>query len=341
MGAYAQHSKYFNSISRNICPREAFLQDLQKEIEQFQEQGHHIIVMIDGNEDMRRGKLYLTFTNLHLREVILQKHGRRAPSTYRRNTKDIPIDGIWASLGLNITSGGYFAMDEVITGTDHRALWIDITHQQFYGTKGYAPIAKPSARRLTNNNPKTRSNFNRKRKTYATQTALLERIIALERSITNTMTEDQIKEYETIDSIRRKHVNSAEKKCRKLRKGNIPYSPVIQQARNKIEGWSLLLKSKKGLKVSSRKLSRTLKKAGILTMAKADNIVCIKDELDLATKQYYTLKKRSKELRETHLESLASALASAGNLVKQNVLKQLRHRESQRATAKKNKIYSR
>jgi hypothetical protein len=152
------------------------------------------------------------------------------------------------------------------------------------------------------------------------------------------MTEDQIKEYETIDSIRRKHVNSAEKKCRKLRKGNIPYSPVIQQARNKIEGWSLLLKSKKGLKVSSRKLSRTLKKAGIPTMAKADNIVCIKDELDLATKQYYTLKKRSKELRETHLESLASALASAGNLVKQNVLKQLRHRESQRATAKKIKF---
>jgi hypothetical protein len=45
-----------------------------------------------------------------------------------------------------------------------------------------------------------------------------------------------------------------------------------------------------------------------------------------------------KELRETHLERLASALASTGNLHKQNVLKQLRQRESQRATAKKIKF---
>ncbi len=201
MGAYAQHSKYFNSISRNICPREAFLQDLHEEIGRFQEQGRHIIVMLDGNEDMRRGKLSQTFTNLHLREVIIQKHGRLAPSIYRRNTKDVPIDGIWASLGLNITSGGYFAMDEVITGTDHRALWIDINNQQVYGTTGYAPIAKPSSRCLNNNNPNIQNNFNKKRKTYAERLALLDRIISLERSINDTMTEDQIKEYETIDRL--------------------------------------------------------------------------------------------------------------------------------------------
>jgi hypothetical protein len=32
MGVYAQHSKYFNSIDQNTCPRQAFLDDLQQEI---------------------------------------------------------------------------------------------------------------------------------------------------------------------------------------------------------------------------------------------------------------------------------------------------------------------
>jgi hypothetical protein len=48
-GVYAQHSKYFNTIKRNICPREAFLIDLKNEIILLQESGNHLIVMVDGN----------------------------------------------------------------------------------------------------------------------------------------------------------------------------------------------------------------------------------------------------------------------------------------------------
>jgi hypothetical protein len=211
MGAYAQHSKYFNSISHNTYLREAFIQDLRQEIERFQELGHHIIVMLDGNKDMRRENLAKTFINLHLREVILQKHGRQAPSTCRRNTRDIPIDGIWASLGLTIMAGGYFAMDEVIPGTDHRALWIDINHQQVYGYTGIAPALKPTSRRLNNSNPDIRNNFNKHRKTNAESLVLLDRIISLERSIQGNMTACQKQEYETIDRVRRLHVRSVEK----------------------------------------------------------------------------------------------------------------------------------
>jgi hypothetical protein len=59
------------------------------------------------------------------------------------------------------------------------------------------------------------------------------------------------------------------------------------------------------------------------------------DELQLATKKYYTLKKSHKELRMSHLERLASAIASSGNLKRASILKQLRHRESQHNTARK------
>jgi hypothetical protein len=87
MGTYAQHSRHFNSIDRDICPREAFILDLKQDILVFLNAGHHIIVMLDANEDMRRGQLSVTFQSIHLREVILQRHGHKAPSTYRRNTK--------------------------------------------------------------------------------------------------------------------------------------------------------------------------------------------------------------------------------------------------------------
>jgi hypothetical protein len=70
----------------------------------------------------------------------------KAPSTYRRNTTDTPIDGIWASLGVNIITGGYFEMDEVIPGTEHRCLWVDIDHKVAFGQDGTPLISRPSAR---------------------------------------------------------------------------------------------------------------------------------------------------------------------------------------------------
>ncbi len=338
MGVYAQHSKYFNSINHDICPREAFLMDLKNDILKLQEAGNHLIVMLDGNEDMRCGQLANIFSSIHLREVILQKHGLNAPSTYRRNTTDTPIDGIWASAGIDITAGGYFEMDEVITGTDHRCLWVDISYEVAFGYSGTPRITRPSARRLNTRNPIIRDNFNQRQRKLAEQHALLERIILLEESIEGELTLEQIQEFETIDKIRRNHIHSAEKKCRKLRTGNVPYSDTLQQERNKIEAYCLLLKFKKGLKVSSRRLTGSLKKAGIPTTVKRDPILVVQDELKAAYKRYYSLKKNSNELRETHLERLASAVASKGNLNRENIIKQLRAREAQRSSARKIKF---
>jgi hypothetical protein len=160
MGVYAQHAKYFNSIECDICPRETFLIDLRAEILKFQEVGHQLILMLNGIQDMRRGHLSNTLRSLQLREAILQKHGRRAPSTYKRNTKDIPIDGIWVSLTINITAGGYFAMDEVIPRTDHRTLWIHISYKDAFGHDHNKVTTKPAAWRLNNRNPNIRDNFN-------------------------------------------------------------------------------------------------------------------------------------------------------------------------------------
>jgi hypothetical protein len=226
-------------------------------------------------------------------------------------------------------------LDEVITGTDHRCLWIDIHYKTAFGHDGTPNIIKSAARKLNTQNPNIRDNFNTIRKKYTRLSGINHRIIALENSIIGEMSPAQIQENEAIDTLRTIHVKSAEKRCRKLRNGNVPYSTTLQNARNKIEAWSLLHKFKKVLKVSSRKLSRCLKKADVTISAKKENILAIQDELKAATIEYYKLKKKSTQLRESHLESLASALAANGNTKKESILKQLRLRESQRSTARK------
>jgi hypothetical protein len=78
-----------------------------------------------------------------------------------------------------------------------------------------------------------------------------------------------------------------------------------------------------------------MKKAGIPTGARGYNIVAIKDELQIATKEYYNLKKSAKQLKMSYLECLASAMADSGNQKRESIIKQLRLREQQRSTAKK------
>jgi hypothetical protein len=97
---YAQHRTFFNSIGRDICPEGSFFLDLCSSISKLKEAGDHIILMLDGNTDMRISDLQQSLSSCHMREVILQKHGTNGPSTFRRNTTRTPIDGIWATQGI-------------------------------------------------------------------------------------------------------------------------------------------------------------------------------------------------------------------------------------------------
>jgi hypothetical protein len=54
---YAQQNAYFHTTGNPRCPRKAFLQDLCKEINEYLECGDSIILMLDGNSNMRQGDL--------------------------------------------------------------------------------------------------------------------------------------------------------------------------------------------------------------------------------------------------------------------------------------------
>ena len=58
-------------------------------------------------------------------------------------------------------------------------------------------------------------------------------------------------------------MKEAEKKCRKLRMGAIPYTPTYSRIRTRIELWSLVVKKLLGGKVGPVFLKRKVAKAGI------------------------------------------------------------------------------
>ena len=92
--------------------------------------------MLDANSDVRDGDVNQTFSALGVREVLLEFNDDLSPtSTFARNLRDVPIDGIFATPTVRLQAGGYFGFGEG-PGLDHRCLWMDISYQTAFG---YSP----------------------------------------------------------------------------------------------------------------------------------------------------------------------------------------------------------
>jgi len=80
--------------------------DLTLELENFLLKGNKIILMLDGNSNMKNSDLSRALCKLSLYEAILSKHGLDGPATHKRNATKSPVDGIWMSPGLEILKRG-------------------------------------------------------------------------------------------------------------------------------------------------------------------------------------------------------------------------------------------
>ncbi len=230
---YAQQNAFFHSINREICPRHAFLSDLIVDIKKFLDMGDHIILMLDGNSNMKGSDLSRALTQLSLVEAILERHGSDGPATHKRNSTKTPIDGIWLSPGLKIERGGYFEYDEVIP-SDHRCLWVDLSFTMAFG-HNMPPLCKRQPRRLHCKDPRLVENFINLYHQFARPLNLFHRIQELEKKAAFMSKSEIINEYEELDSLRCEATAFAEKNCRKLRTGQVAFSPELNESRLKIK----------------------------------------------------------------------------------------------------------
>ena len=149
-------------------------------------------------------------------------------------------------------------------------------------------------------------------------------------------TQAQIQEYEKLDKLRLEGISAAERQCRKYKMGNVPWSPFMGGLWNQIYAWDMIIRKKKGRRISSRFLKLLLTKAGVLTAYQLNLQECQKRRQTIF-RYYLQEKPKADAIRKTFQEGLAEALAEKHDSTKEKQLKQLRLREDQRSAARQSK----
>jgi hypothetical protein len=304
---FHQHCQILSSKGDHRDPLEAFLQDILLALETWQSTGDHLVIGMDVNEDVRTGPISKALAELGLREAILDAHSEQSPpATHNRNQNRQPIDGIWISACIQIAFGGYSAFGDACP-SDHRALWINISHSVMFGQRP-DQLSLPKARNLKTSDPRLIERYNDLVKQAMFRSGFYKRFEAFK--IRYNRGEWSQVDYNILQQENTALRRTAEAGIRKLRMGGIQWSPKLQRFRNEIELWRMIVKRPKGINISVSRIRRFIKKTGLgnaLDHDLADALI----QLNLSYQTYKEAKKDSSAWRNDHLDSLAKAKAEA------------------------------
>ena len=325
LSVYNQHRRFFYDQNDDRCPWEAFMADLSIYILECLTLGDQLVLALDLNDDIRSSSAAASLVALGLQEVLLHRHGAKAPPTYNRGST--PIDAIFVSPTLLGCHAGYMAFGEGIP-SDHRCLWLDIPFSIAFG-HDLPPVVQAPARRLKCNDPRIVKRYLDSYSSFLLSHWLVDRAFDLQGQATYPLSPALHSEWESIDLLRVQGMRFAESHCRKFRQGGVAWSPTLQKAIDSITLFQLICKRRKGVKVSGRLIHRLA--------AKIDSPLAPQMTLQEATSQlhqsfrtYKQVKKDGSTLRQTWMEDLASALASTGKTDAATHLTNLLRREQQR-----------
>jgi len=83
---YQQHIRRLATLSRVDCPREVILIDLAKEIQQWQDDGDHVLLLTDYNDDIGSSPVCSWAGKLGLVEAVTWLNNMDAPPTFCRGS---------------------------------------------------------------------------------------------------------------------------------------------------------------------------------------------------------------------------------------------------------------
>ena len=261
---YAQQKRYLTYIQKSaLCPREAFRTDLGVQLQQWMDKGDIIILMMDANDDLRNGVTHTWLTeDIGLVNCLHDKHSQLdPPSTYTRNFRNKPIDGCYVSPSLPIVNGGFLPFRMGIG--DHRILYVDVNIDTWFEGDMYR-IVPQQIRKLKCNDVRIVKKFLQELRHKLDERDMAERVCWLYTTFNNPLTPAQKEEYEKIDKYVTECCIAAEKRCRKIRAGNVPFSPLVDLAAKTIYLWNLILSKLRGTKVSSSLIRRLSTKCEII-----------------------------------------------------------------------------
>ena len=338
---YNQQKRYFWKRGIQQCPRRLMHQHLTHQIKTWQNQGEQIVLMIDMNENLARMGPFQTMLKYECQLVDpirerYQKKDQQLPATSLTGSK--PIDSIFVSASLqNIVRGGWIKLEDSIG--DHRSIFIDIPIQTLLGENPFH-IHRSTARRLVCDQPQVVDKYNQLLVEQLQNQHTFEQYERIQEQYGNNEISND--EYSIkLNKLDRSITNSirfAEKKCRKLRAGQVPYSPEIHEAGCIINVWNNIIRKKKGCNISTSYIKRISKKVDISINVNDISLEECEIERKIAAKKYRKLKRNAAQNREQFLQKLAEDHAKKGNTTASAVISKMTRMEELRASYRRIKM---
>eukprot|EP00978_Attheya_sp_CCMP212_P000998 scaffold2064_cov29-Attheya_sp.AAC.1 len=311
-------------------PIQRFLDDVCTDIAVWKLEGDQVVLMGDFNEDVRTEPLKESmFAKLSMREIIMSVNDpTKAPGTFNRGST--PIDGMWATFHLEPIRAGYTDLAHGFGG-DHRIGCADFTYENIFGHLLPA-IERPIARRLRLGDPRVVAKFCDLREEHAQRLQLATRTIRNEQQACYPPSQQNNVCHELNDKDLVAGIWYADKHCRKIRRGALPWSPQLSNAQIRLKLIESLLKRRRHVTISSRNIRRMENKLGEFDLHDLDEKSLL-TELRRAQADYRSIGDGADEHRRHFLQDLAQARTEANNTKGETELHNLLKCEEQRRIA--------
>ena len=132
-----QHARYYQEerLIEEPDVHALFIADLCRALGNLRDFGHHAVLGMDANDDVRDGAVTAALAEIGIEEAVIKNHGGESvPTTCARNTQRKSIDSIWTSLGLDVLRCGFLPFLSVYGfPSDHQMIWAKICNQSMFG----------------------------------------------------------------------------------------------------------------------------------------------------------------------------------------------------------------
>ncbi len=220
--SYQQLQRYFITQRKDLtCPRIRFQEDLVAQLRKWREDGDKLIVCLDSNEHIYRkalGKALTDIDGLAMKEVVGEFTGTPIGSTFFRGSK--PIDGVWATSNITVNNAAIMPAGYGIG--DHQLFIIDLMAADIIGS---APpkVVRPASRWLNTKLPRVAATYSWLLEEKIIKHRLIERVGKAHSKSQSTRSLER--RLNRLNKELGTYMRFAEKHCRKIKSGRIPFSP--------------------------------------------------------------------------------------------------------------------
>ena len=305
-----QHEIHLLSQDDDRDARQAFLEDLDKEIQTWIQNGDAIILSLDANAHVRLGAIHRMIQRWGLIDAHYYCHPNQTTvATCAKNQSNVPIDGMWTSPSIDILAAGYSGFGEYPIGNaDHRLLWIDVSTTSCFGIDLPRPIYR-QPRRLTLQDPRVVKRYNRILQAEMERHRLPQRANRVYHALPAFSLLAKA-EYEKIAELDVQCRRFAEKRCRKLHMGQVPFSDTLRKADQAVQLWLLLRKKRTGNRASVKKIRRLMRQCQQMDAMEV-SLPVIYQRLTESRTQYKSIKRQASEHRIKFRDRLNRAKAKS------------------------------